>query len=62
MREIGKAVREGAMAFLSREYKVISIFVVVVAILLAVAYTRLDLRQQLLFWCVLLGSGHCFFE
>jgi K(+)-stimulated pyrophosphate-energized sodium pump len=39
MREIGKAVREGAMAFLSREYKVISIFVVVVAILLAVAYT-----------------------
>ncbi len=34
MIEIGKAVREGAMAFLSREYKVLSIFVVAVAILL----------------------------
>jgi len=34
MRSIGQAVREGAMAFLSREYKVISIFVVAVAILL----------------------------
>jgi len=36
MQEIGQAVREGAMAFLSREYKVIGIFVVTVAILLAV--------------------------
>ena len=34
MREIGQAVREGAMAFLSREYKVLAIFVVAVAILL----------------------------
>jgi K(+)-stimulated pyrophosphate-energized sodium pump len=34
MMEIGKAVREGAMAFLSREYKVLSIFVIAVAILL----------------------------
>jgi K(+)-stimulated pyrophosphate-energized sodium pump len=37
MVEIGQAVREGAMAFLSREYKVLSIFVVAVAILLFVA-------------------------
>ncbi len=36
MQEIGAAVREGAMAFLSREYKVLSVFVVIVAILLAV--------------------------
>ncbi len=35
MQEIGAAVREGAMAFLSREYKAISIFVVAVAIVLA---------------------------
>ncbi len=35
MKEIGAAVREGAMAFLSREYKVLSVFVVVVACLLA---------------------------
>ena len=34
MQEIGKAVREGAMAFLSREYKVLAIFVVAVAVLL----------------------------
>ncbi|MBN2013434.1 sodium-translocating pyrophosphatase [candidate division KSB1 bacterium] len=35
MQEIGAAVREGAMAFLAREYKVLSIFVVTVAVLLA---------------------------
>ncbi|MBN1756882.1 MAG: sodium-translocating pyrophosphatase [Chitinispirillaceae bacterium] len=35
MKEIGAAVREGAMAFLAREYKVLSIFVLVVATLLA---------------------------
>ena len=34
MQEIGQAVREGAMAFLAREYKVLSIFVLAVAILL----------------------------
>ena len=32
---IGHAVREGAMAFLAREYKILSIFVVAVAVLLA---------------------------
>lgn len=34
MKEIGKAVREGAMAFLKREYKVLAIFVIAVAGLL----------------------------
>jgi K(+)-stimulated pyrophosphate-energized sodium pump len=34
MQQIGQAVREGAMAFLSREYKVLSVFVIAVAILL----------------------------
>lgn len=34
MVEIGQAVREGAMAFLSREYKVLSVFVIAVAALL----------------------------
>ena len=37
MREICGYVREGAMAFLYREYKVLAIFVICVAILLAVA-------------------------
>ncbi|MBM4154920.1 MAG: sodium-translocating pyrophosphatase [Lentisphaerae bacterium] len=35
MREIGAAVREGAMAFLAREYKVLSVFIIVVAGILA---------------------------
>ncbi len=35
MQEIGAAVREGAMAFLYREYKVLAVVIVVVAILLA---------------------------
>ena len=34
MKEIGAAVREGAMAFLGREYRVLSIFVVAAALLL----------------------------
>lgn len=36
MQEIGAAIREGAMAFLSREYKVLSVVVVIVAALLAI--------------------------
>ncbi|UCE05438.1 MAG: sodium-translocating pyrophosphatase, partial [bacterium] len=35
MKAIGQAVREGAMAFLAREYKVLLIFVIAVAVLLA---------------------------
>ncbi|MBN2717637.1 MAG: sodium-translocating pyrophosphatase [Deltaproteobacteria bacterium] len=37
MKEIGAHIREGAMAFLGREYKVLAIFVVIVAALLAIA-------------------------
>ena len=37
MKEIGAAVREGAMAFLSREYRVLVVFVVIIAALLAFA-------------------------
>ena len=40
MKEIGAAIREGAMAFLFREYRVLGIFVVVVAALLAWANAR----------------------
>ncbi len=37
IQEIGSAIREGAMAFLRREYQVLSIFVVVVAAVLALS-------------------------
>jgi K(+)-stimulated pyrophosphate-energized sodium pump len=36
MKEIGAAIRTGAMAFLKRQYKVLAIFVITVAILLAI--------------------------
>ncbi|MFH1276338.1 MAG: sodium-translocating pyrophosphatase [Candidatus Woesearchaeota archaeon] len=36
MKEIALAIREGAMAFLKREYKYVAVFVIVVGILLAV--------------------------
>lgn len=35
LQEIGKAVREGAMAFLRREYRVLVVFVIIVAVVLA---------------------------
>ncbi len=43
LQEIGEAVREGAMAFLAREYKVLSVFVVAAAGVL-VAMNRPELR------------------
>ncbi|MDJ0762959.1 MAG: sodium-translocating pyrophosphatase [Myxococcota bacterium] len=42
MVEIGGHIREGAMAFLGREYKVLAIFVVIVAILLAIANSSME--------------------
>ncbi len=43
MQEIGQAVREGAMAFISREYKVLGIFVIAVAVLLIIG-NKADIR------------------
>ena len=39
LQEIGAAIRDGAMAFLSREYRILAIIVVAVAILLAIGET-----------------------
>ena len=46
MREIASAIRRGAMAFLNREYQVLGIFVLVVALLL---YFFLDARLAIAF-------------
>ena len=40
MVEIGRAVREGAMAFLAREYRVLAVFVIIVAGLLFFLYSK----------------------
>ena len=37
MKKIGKSIADGAMAFLKAEYKILTIFVIIVAILLAFA-------------------------
>jgi K(+)-stimulated pyrophosphate-energized sodium pump len=48
MVEIGGHIRDGAMAFLSREYRVLAVFVVVVAILLGAANSlSIDSMQML---------------
>ncbi len=36
MQEIGAAVREGAMAFLAREYRIVAVVIIIVAVILAV--------------------------
>ena len=42
MQKIGKWIADGAMAFLAREYKVLAIFVVAVAVILGVSNAGLD--------------------
>ena len=37
MKKIGKSIAAGAMAFLKAEYRILSIFVLIVAVLLALA-------------------------
>jgi len=48
MIHIGQAIREGAMAFLAREYKVLSVFVVAVAVLLVLGYGMTEQPVQAL--------------
>lgn len=47
MKEIASFIQEGAMAFLNREYRVLALFVVVVAILLAVSGAREEASSPL---------------
>lgn len=57
MREIAGYIREGAMAFLSREYKVLALFVLVVAVLLAFQNSRDDQSSWLIAVSFILGAG-----
>ncbi|GMV38938.1 MAG: putative K(+)-stimulated pyrophosphate-energized sodium pump [Myxococcales bacterium] len=57
MAEIAGHIREGAMAFLSREYKVLAIFVVVVAALLAWANTGSAESHPLIALSFVVGAG-----
>jgi len=43
MREISDAIKEGANAFLKTEYKILTYFVIIVAIVLGVAYQSINL-------------------
>ena len=51
MKEIAKWVREGAMAFLSREYRILAIFVVAVTIILAISNPGWVKLQAISFIC-----------
>ncbi|HCE76887.1 MAG TPA: sodium-translocating pyrophosphatase [Dehalococcoidia bacterium] len=46
IRFIGKAIQEGAMAFLSREYRLLAIFVIIMAVILAV-FIDLDVTGRI---------------
>ena len=56
MQTIAGHIQEGAMAFLSREYRVLSIFVVVVAILLAAGNAKVETSHWLIGVSFVLGA------
>ena len=57
MKEIARRIQEGAMAFLSAEYRVLAKFVVVVAILLAFAEPRAAARSPIIAVAFVVGAG-----
>jgi len=58
MQEIGLAIREGAMAFLATEYKVLGIFVAVVAVLLGVVnYLQIGPAASFVSLSFVVGAG-----
>jgi K(+)-stimulated pyrophosphate-energized sodium pump len=56
MVEIGGHIREGAMAFLGREYRVLAIFVIIVAIALAAANYAMDASSWLVGVSFIVGA------
>jgi K(+)-stimulated pyrophosphate-energized sodium pump len=57
MKEIAGHIQEGAMAFLAREYKVLSLFVVIVAVLLAVGNASQPASHWLIGISFICGAG-----
>ncbi|MEE2751990.1 MAG: sodium-translocating pyrophosphatase [Myxococcota bacterium] len=56
MQEIAGLIQEGAMAFLAREYKVLSVFVLIVAVLLGVANSSGDTQSPLIAASFVIGA------
>jgi K(+)-stimulated pyrophosphate-energized sodium pump len=56
MQKIAGHIQEGAMAFLSREYKVLAIFVVIVAALLAFGNAKIETSSPLIGLSFVLGA------
>jgi K(+)-stimulated pyrophosphate-energized sodium pump len=56
MKEIWNDISEGAMAFLTREYKVLTVFALVVAVILAGANASLDNSHWLIAFSFLVGA------
>ena len=55
MKKIGKSIADGAMAFLKAEYRILSIFVLIVAVLLALA-ARSQGDSMLISFSFLIGA------
>ncbi len=56
MKEIASDIQEGAMAFLSREYRVLAVFVAVVAVLLGVSGASQEDSSFIIFFSFLVGA------
>ncbi|MCK5808333.1 sodium-translocating pyrophosphatase [bacterium] len=56
MKEIGGNIREGAMAFLKKEYSVLAIFVVIIAIILGVLNMNMASSHTLVAFSFVLGA------
>ena len=57
MKEIASYIHEGAMAFLTREYKMMAVFIVILFIILCVTRPRMADSCLLLNRCTFLSSG-----